>query len=129
MLCSLKRLGEESDTEDEEKTMAKKEVQVSAEEKKKEINLGMDPQKLRPISISSKLSKEERSKLISLLKEFKDIFTWEYNEIPRLDLGLVVHMLNVEHGAKPIAQLARVFHINVEEKIVKEVKSYWWRDL
>ena len=38
-------------------------------------------------------------------------------------------MLNVEHGAKPVAQLARVFHINVEEKIVKEVKSYWWRDL
>ena len=70
MLCSLKRLGEESDTEDEEKTMAKKEVQVSAEEKMKEIDLGMDPLKLRPISISSKLSKEERSKLISLLKEF-----------------------------------------------------------
>ena len=69
MLCSLKRLGEESDTEDEEKTMAKKEVQVSAEEKMKEIDLGMDPLKLRPISISSKLSKEERSKLISLLKE------------------------------------------------------------
>ena len=50
--------------------MAKKEVQVSAEEKMKEIDLGTDPLKLRPISISSKLSKEERSKLISLLKEF-----------------------------------------------------------
>ena len=70
MLCSLKRLREESDTEDEEKTMAKKEEQVSAEEKMKEIDLGTDPLKLRPISISSKLSKEEKSKLISLLKEF-----------------------------------------------------------
>lgn len=35
--------------------------------------------------------------------------------MPRLDLGLVVHMLNVEHGAKLVAYLARVFHMDVED--------------
>lgn len=69
--------GEESDMADEEKTMAEKEVHVSSEEKLEEIDLGMDPQKPRPISINSKLSKEEKSKLISLLKEFKENFAWE----------------------------------------------------
>ena len=41
------------------------------EEKLEEINLGFDPQELRPISISSRLSEKEISELILLLKEFK----------------------------------------------------------
>ena len=65
-----------------------------------EVDLDTDPQKPRPISISSKLSEEEKSKLILLLKEFKDVFAWDYNEMPGLDLGLVVHMLNVDPKAK-----------------------------
>ena len=43
--------------------------------------------------------------------------------MPGLDLGLVVHMLNVDPEAKSVAQLARVFHIEIEEKIVKEVQK------
>ena len=43
--------------------------------------------------------------------------------MPGLDLGLVVHMLNVDPEAKSAAQLARVFHIEIEEKIVKEVQK------
>ena len=34
--------------------------------------------------------------LIWLLREFRDIFAWKYNEMPRLDPSLVVHTLNVE---------------------------------
>ena len=49
-------------------------MQVTTEEKLKEIDLGMNPQKSRPISISSKLSKEEKAELILLLKEFRDVF-------------------------------------------------------
>jgi len=52
-----------------------------------EVDLGSDPQKPRPISISSKLSEEEKSELILLLKEFKVVFVRDYNEMPRLDLG------------------------------------------
>lgn len=102
--------------------MTKEKAQMSTKEKLEEIDLGTDPQKPRPISINSKLSKEEKSELILLLKEFRDIFTWEYIEMPGLDLRLVVHTLNVELGAKPVAQPARVFHTNVEEQIRKEVQ-------
>ena len=49
------------------------------EEKLEEIDLGSDPQKLRPISISSKLSEEEKVELILLLKEFRDVFAWDYS--------------------------------------------------
>ena len=88
-----------------------------------EINLGTDPQKPRPISISSKLPEEEKLELILLLKEFKDVFAWDYSEMPRLDPGLVVHTLNVDPRAKPVAQFARVFHIEIEKQIVKEVQK------
>ncbi|XP_075670211.1 uncharacterized protein LOC142639974 [Castanea sativa] len=40
-----------------------------------------------------------------------------------LDPELVVHMLNVDLEAKPVAQPARVFHTDIEEQIIKEVKK------
>lgn len=46
---------------------------------------------------------EEKSELIQLLKEFKDIFAWEYSEISGLDPSLVVDMLNMEPGTKLVA--------------------------
>ena len=43
--------------------------------------------------------------------------------MPWLDPELVVHMLNLDLEAKPVAQLARVFHIEIEEQIVNEVQK------
>ena len=100
-----------------------KDTQVIAEEKLEEIDLGSDPLKSRPISISSKLSGEENSELILLLKEFRDDFAWDYNEMPGLDLRLVVHTLNIDPEAKPVAQPTRVFHTEIEEQIVKEMQK------
>ena len=40
--------------------------------------------------------KREKSELILLLKEFKDVFAWDYSEMPGLDPELVVHTLNVD---------------------------------
>ena len=70
------------------------------------------------------MSEEERAKLILLLKEFRDFFAWDYSEMSRLDLGLVVHTLNVDLEAKPVAQPARVFHTEIEKQIVKEVQKF-----
>ena len=105
----------------EKRITTEKEVQVTAEQMLEEINLGTDPQKPRPISISLKLSKEEKAKLILLLKEFRDVFAWDYSEMLGLDPGLVVHTLNVDPGAKPMAQPAMVFHTEVEGQIIKDV--------
>ena len=74
-----------------------------AEEKLEEINLGLNPQEPRLILISLRMSGKEKSELILLLKEFKDVFAWDYSEMPWLDLGLVVHTLNVDPKAKLVA--------------------------
>ena len=41
--------------------------------------------------------------MILLLKEFKDVFAWDYNEMLGLDPRLVVHTLNVDPESKPVA--------------------------
>ncbi len=46
-----------------------------------DIDLGDRP---RPTFISKNLSAEFRTKLIKLLKEFRDCFAWEYYEMPGL---------------------------------------------
>ena len=58
-----------------------------------------------------------------MLKEFKDVFAWDYSEMPRLDLELVVHTLNVDPEAKLVAQPAKVFHTEIKEQIANEVQK------
>ena len=64
---------EETSKEKDEEFVVEKDAQVVAEEKLEEINLGFNSQEPRPISISSRLSEKEKSELILLLKEFKDV--------------------------------------------------------
>ena len=103
--------------------MAKIKVQVVVEEELEEVDLGSGSQEPRPISISASLTENEKSELILLLKEFRDVFAWDYSEMLGLDPRLVVHTLNADLEAKLVAQPARVFHIEIEGQIVKEVQK------
>ena len=57
------------------------------------------------------------------MKEFKDVFIWDYSEMLGLDLGLVAYTLNVDLEAKLVAQPAKIFHIEIEGQIVKDVQK------
>ena len=100
----------------DEAVTAERDIQVLAEEELEEVDLGADLQEPRPISISASLTEMEKSELILLLKEFKDVFAWDYNEMPGLDPRLVAHTLNVDPEAKLVAQPARIFHTEIEGK-------------
>ena len=78
------------------------------------INLSDDPNVQRPTSVNATLPLLEKAQLISLLKEYIDVFTWEYHEMPSLDPNLVAHALNVEPGAKPVVQPMWSFHLDVK---------------
>ena len=92
-------------------------------EELEEVDLGSSSQEPRPISISANLTEKEKSELILLLKEFNDVFAWDYSEILGLDLGLVTHTLNVDPEAKLVAQPTRIFHREIEGQIVREVQK------
>jgi hypothetical protein len=71
--------------------------------KLEKIDLG-DGSNPRPTYISAKLEEEYQKKLITLLKEFKDCFAWEYYEMPGLDRSIVEHRLPIKPRYRPFQQ-------------------------
>ena len=48
------------------------------------------------VEISRSLLEREKRQLVALLKEYKEVFAGDYEEMPRLDPKLVTHKLNVD---------------------------------
>jgi len=46
----------------------------------------------------------EKQNLISLIKEYKDIFAWSYKYMPGLDPQVAMHRLNIKPNATPVKQ-------------------------
>ncbi|GAA0168528.1 hypothetical protein LIER_23228 [Lithospermum erythrorhizon] len=67
----------------------------------KEVNLGTDDEP-RPTYISALLTPEEEAEYVTLLKDFKDIFSWIYKEMPGLDPNVAVHHLAIKESVKPV---------------------------
>ena len=87
------------------------------------INLNDDPNVQRPTSVNATLPPLEKAQLISLLKEYIDVFAWEYHEMPDLDPNLVAYALNVEPRARLVVQPMRTFHPDVEAQIIQEIQK------
>ena len=65
-------------------------------EETKVVNLANKGENEKPIKIGVNFPKDMRHKLIVLLKEFKEIFAWSYQDMPRLDTKIVVHRIPVK---------------------------------
>ena len=100
-----------------------KEAQIQPEEELEEINLGAELGSQKPVFINGQLTAQEKEQLVALLKKYVDVFTWTYDEMLGLDLGLVVYSLNVDLGVKPVVQLAKVFHTDIEAQITQQVRK------
>ncbi|KAK9943690.1 hypothetical protein M0R45_009291 [Rubus argutus] len=87
------------------------------------VNLSDDPFTPRLISVSTNLTPQEKEILITILKEFRDIFAWSYEEMPGLDPSLVCHTLNIQPCSRPVVQPRRNFLPDVEVKIKEEVEK------
>jgi hypothetical protein len=96
---------------------------IFAKEELEVINLSSDSNVHKPVSISVSLLVEERMHLVELLKEYQDVFAWQYDEMPEIDPKLVAYSLNVELGTRPVVQPMRTFHPEVEAQITQEVKK------
>ena len=87
------------------------------------VNLGNDHNMQLSISINPLLTPPEKKELVSLLKEYRYVFAWQYKEILGLDLEMMAHAFNIEPRAKLVVQPRRIFYPNVEAQIVQEVKK------
>ena len=65
-------------------------VNLGTEEKRKEVKIG--------ITLSPAIRKE----LIDLFQDYSDVFAWSYQDIPNLDIDIVVHHLSLKEECAPV---------------------------
>ena len=96
------------------------EVQVKGQDPLDEVNLGTKDEP-KPTYASAWLDPISKSRIIEVLKEFKDYFAWDYSELPGLDRQLVEHKLPMQPDAKPIKQKPRRMEPEITSKVKEEV--------
>ncbi|XP_051113707.1 uncharacterized protein LOC127239549 [Andrographis paniculata] len=76
----------------------------------------------RITKVSALLKSEDRAALVTLIKEYRDCFAWDYDEMPGLARELVEHRLPINAGYKPNKQPPRRFNPDVYPKIKEEIQ-------
>src|SRR3954463_5503835 len=90
------------DSENEKDPMGTN-IKMLAQDPLEEVNLGDRDQK-RVAYISAKLEPELKATVIKMLKENRDCFAWDYDEMPGLGRDLVELKLPIKEGKKPVKQ-------------------------
>src|SRR5436853_666225 len=87
-----------------------------------QIDLG-DDNTSKPIFIGEGLSAGEREDLIKLIREYIDVFAWNYEDMPGLDPQVAMHKLNIDLDKKPFKQPQRRFRPAMMEAIEAEFRK------
>src|SRR4051812_6475162 len=96
-------------------------IKMLAQDPLEEVNLGDNDQK-RITYISAKIEPELKATIIKMLKDNRDCFAWDYDEMPGLGRDLVELKLPIKEGKKPIKQTPRRFAPEIHSKIKTEVE-------
>src|SRR3954463_1911104 len=91
-------------------------IKMLAQDPLEKVNLGDEGQK-RITYISAKLKPALKATVIKMLKENRDCFAWDYDEMPGLERDLVELKLPIKEGKKPIKQTRRRFAPEIHSKI------------
>ena len=61
----------------------------------------------REMKIKTTLSPTTRKELIDLLQDYSDVFAWSYQDMPGLDIDIMVHCFPLREECVPIKQKLR----------------------
>ena len=87
------------------------------------VNLTDEGENEKPIKIGVKFPKDMKHELIALLKEFREIFAWSYQDMPGLDTEIVMHRILVKLECPPVWEALRRMKSEIILKIKEEVES------
>ncbi|MCI14504.1 hypothetical protein A2U01_0035635, partial [Trifolium medium] len=104
-----------------EKDPSSSNQKMQSQDPLQEIDIG-DGSVKRPTFISANINPDLKLKLVKLLKDYKDYFAWDYNEMPGLSRDLVEHRLPLLPDKKPVKQLPRRFAPEIMSKIKIEIE-------
>ncbi|XP_058106521.1 uncharacterized protein LOC131249775 [Magnolia sinica] len=78
-----------------------------------------DPSKT--IQLGTSLSPKQRTKMLTFLRQHRDVFEWLHADMPGISPKVLVHRLNVEPDHKLVKQKRRSFDVERYEAIAEEV--------
>jgi hypothetical protein len=96
-------------------------TKMRAQDPLEEVDLG-DCAIKRPTYVSAKIPKEFKDQIVELLKEYKDCYAWDYNEMSGLSRKVVELKLPIRPDKKPVKQIPRRFAPQILPKIKEEIE-------
>ena len=92
-------------------------------EETKVVNLANEGENEKPVKIRVNFPKDMKHKLIALLKEFREIFAWTYQDMPGLDIEIVMHRIPIKPECPLVQQALRRMKFEIILKIKEEVEK------
>jgi len=77
------------------------------------VNIGTNA-KPQNINLGLGLAPEEKLSYIHLLKQYKSVFAWNYDELKTYDTSIIQHTIPMIDNEKPVQQKLRKIHPNLE---------------
>ena len=84
------------------------------------MNLGTREDK-KEVKIGANLEGGIKNRLIQMLHNYVEIFSWSYGDMPGLNIDIVVHCLPMKEICSPIKQKVHRMRPEMSEKIKVEV--------
>jgi ribonuclease HI len=100
-------------------------VKLQSAEKESEVfkyNVASE-QDPRHVNLASHLSDKEKDDYGKLLKEFSDIFAWQYDDLKTFDTEVIQHKIPLNKDTKPFRQKLRSFNPLLLPTMEKEIKK------
>ena len=96
-----------TNTKTRSSTLLYEAINLSTEHDTKNINLGKN-------CIAT-----ERATFMKLFKEYKDIFTWTYEDLKTYDTKIIQHVIRLKENANPFQQKLRKMHPSLKPLVKK----------
>jgi hypothetical protein len=87
-----------------------------------ECNIGTE-ESPKLIKFGKGTTTDERENLTTLIREFKDVFTWYYEYLKAYQEDVIQHVIPLINGAKPFRQKLRQMNPKVSPQVQKELQK------
>ncbi|XP_074377175.1 uncharacterized protein LOC141718695 [Apium graveolens] len=95
-------------------------VEPAAETEEVELYAGHSGKMVR---IGKNMGADLKTKVITVIRQYHDVFAWGPKDMPGLDPKTATHCLNVQPEAKPVKQRKRTFTVERQKVIEAEVEK------
>ena len=75
------------------------------------------------VNLASHLTKKQRADYGELLKEFADIFAWQYDDLKTFDTEVIQHKIPLNKDTKPFRKKLRSFNTFLLPTMEREINK------